>query len=42
MSPTALAALPSAHASTHIDLNMDYWAAHRDDIANRWYAWQTK
>lgn len=42
MGKKALADLPSAHATTHINLNMDYWAAHRDEIANRWYAWQTK
>ncbi len=33
---------PDAHAATHIDLNMKYWAAHRDEIAARWYAWQTQ
>jgi putative spermidine/putrescine transport system substrate-binding protein len=38
----AYAALPDAHAATHIDLNMQYWAAHRDEIAARWYAWQTQ
>lgn len=42
MGPKALATLPGAHAASHVDLNMAYWAAHRDDIANRWYAWQTK
>lgn len=42
MSKEALANLPNAHAATHIDLDMGYWATHRDDIANRWYAWQTK
>ncbi len=42
MSKAALADLPNAHAQSHIDLDMTYWAAHRDEIANRWYAWQTK
>ena len=42
MSAAALAALPNAHAQSHIDLDMKYWAAHRDEIADRWYAWQTK
>ncbi len=42
MSAAARAELPNAHAKTHIDLNMSYWSQHRDEIANRWYAWQTK
>lgn len=42
MGAKALADLPDAHEATHIDLDMAYWAAHRDEIANRWYAWQTK
>lgn len=42
ITPAALSALPDAHAQSHIDLQMGYWAVHRDEIANRWYAWQTK
>ncbi len=42
MTAAALANLPNAHAQSHIDLDMGYWAAHRDEIADRWYAWQTK
>lgn len=42
MAPEERAALPEAHAETHVDLNMTYWAAHRNEIARRWYAWQTK
>lgn len=42
MTTAARDTLPDEHATTHIDLNMQYWAAHRDEIARRWYAWQTK
>lgn len=42
MPKAAAATLPQAHADTHIDLDVKYWAEHRDEIAKRWYAWQTK
>jgi len=42
MAKHALPALPDHHARSHVDLNMQYWANHRTEIANRWYAWQTK
>jgi putative spermidine/putrescine transport system substrate-binding protein len=42
MTASALGDLPNAHAQSHINLDMSYWASHRDDIANSWYAWQTK
>jgi putative spermidine/putrescine transport system substrate-binding protein len=42
LDPKTAANLPQAHAAQHIDLNMAYWAAHRDEIATRWYAWQTQ
>ena len=34
--------LPSKHAEGQITLNLDYWAANRDEIGKRWYAWQAK
>jgi putative spermidine/putrescine transport system substrate-binding protein len=36
------AMLPSQHAKGQITLDLDYWAAHRDEIGKRWYAWQAK
>lgn len=34
--------LPDAHTDGQINLNMAYWAEHRDEIAKRWYDWQAK
>lgn len=34
--------LPDAHVEGQIDLDMTYWAEHRDEIAERWYAWQAQ
>lgn len=34
--------LPQMHTEHQIDANMAYWAKHRNEIAKRWYAWQTK
>ncbi|TPN20844.1 ABC transporter substrate-binding protein [Mesorhizobium sp. B2-3-3] len=42
MPADAVKALPDAHVEGQINLDMNYWAEHRDEIANRWYAWQTK
>jgi putative spermidine/putrescine transport system substrate-binding protein len=42
MDAAAVAALPDSHTEGQINLNMDYWAEHRDDIAKRWYDWQSK
>ncbi|WP_087670802.1 ABC transporter substrate-binding protein [Caballeronia humi] len=33
---------PDQHKATQINLDMKYWADHRDDISKRWYAWQSK
>ena len=30
------------HTDGQISLDMQYWAANRDEIATRWYAWQAK
>lgn len=37
-----VASLPDAHSEGQINLDMGYWAAHRDEIAKRWYDWQAK
>lgn len=42
MDKAAVAMLPDQHTTGQINLDMQYWAAHRDEIAKRWYAWQTK
>jgi len=34
--------LPDAHTQTQINLDMAYWADHRDEIGKRWYDWQAK
>jgi putative spermidine/putrescine transport system substrate-binding protein len=34
--------LPDQQASTQVNADMNYWAAHRDEIGKRWYAWQAK
>ncbi len=36
------ATLPGAHSALRVDVDMKYWAEHRDEIAARWYAWQSK
>ncbi|WP_027035490.1 ABC transporter substrate-binding protein [Mesorhizobium ciceri] len=41
MPADAVKALPDAHVEGQINLDMNYWAEHRDEIATRWYAWQT-
>ncbi len=34
--------LPDAHTASQIDADMAWWAEHRDEIGNRWYAWQAQ
>ncbi|WP_428030437.1 ABC transporter substrate-binding protein [Ancylobacter sp.] len=34
--------LPDQHTGSQINLDMAYWAAHRDEIGKRWYAWQAQ
>lgn len=34
--------LPDMQAETQVNADMSYWAAHRDEIGTRWYAWQAK
>ena len=41
--PAAEAAtLPDRHTESQINLDMAYWADHRDEIGKRWYDWQAK
>ncbi|WP_175844957.1 ABC transporter substrate-binding protein [Burkholderia arboris] len=41
--PAAVAkTLPDQYKDSQINLDMKYWADHRDAIAKRWYAWQSK
>jgi putative spermidine/putrescine transport system substrate-binding protein len=42
MDPKIVASLPDAHTDGQINLNMAYWAEHRDEISKRWYDWQAK
>jgi putative spermidine/putrescine transport system substrate-binding protein len=42
MDKDAAANLPDRHASSGTNLDMAYWAEHRDEIGKRWYAWQAK
>ncbi len=42
MPPAEVAMLPESHKDGQINLNMSYWAAHRDEIGKRWYDWQAK
>ena len=34
--------LPDMQSASQINADMDYWAANRDAIGERWYAWQAK
>ena len=42
MLPSEVEQLPDSHKAGQINLDMTYWAAHRDEIGQRWYAWQAK
>lgn len=42
MPPEKASALPDKQTATQVDANMKYWADHRDEIGERWYAWQAK
>jgi len=37
-----VANLPGFHTATQVDLDVAYWAANRDEIGKRWYAWQAE
>lgn len=42
MDPEVRATLPDQQAATQVNANMTYWAANRDAIGERWYAWQAQ
>ncbi|WP_307436973.1 ABC transporter substrate-binding protein [Labrys monachus] len=42
MDAKAAATLPDKFTASQINLDMNYWAEHRDEIAKRWYDWQVK
>ncbi|CAM5762876.1 ABC transporter substrate-binding protein [Labrys miyagiensis] len=42
MDGKAAAGLPDKFTSSQINLDMSYWAEHRDEIGKRWYDWQAK
>lgn len=42
MPQTVAATLPDKQTASQINADMGYWAKHRDEIATRWYAWQSK
>ncbi len=29
-------------SASQVNADMNYWAEHRDEIGERWYAWQAK
>jgi putative spermidine/putrescine transport system substrate-binding protein len=42
MDPEIRATLPDQQAATQVNADMNYWAEHRDEIGERWYAWQAQ
>lgn len=42
MDPAVRATLPDVQTAVQVNADMAYWAANRDEIGNRWYAWQAK
>lgn len=42
MKPALRATLPSAQTALQVTANLAYWAEHREEIGNRWYAWQAR
>lgn len=42
MDPAVRATLPDAQTAVQVNADMAYWAEHRDEIGNRWYAWQAE
>lgn len=42
MKPEVRATLPDQQTAVQINADMAYWAEHRDEIGNRWYAWQAQ
>ena len=42
MDPAVAKTLPDQQTATQVNSDMAYWAAHRDEIGTRWYAWQAQ
>lgn len=42
MDAVVRATLPDAQTAVQVNADMAYWAEHRDEIGNRWYAWQAQ
>ncbi|MQB10024.1 MULTISPECIES: polyamine ABC transporter substrate-binding protein [Agrobacterium] len=42
MDPETAKTLPDQQTASQVDADMGYWAQHRDEIGERWYAWQAK
>lgn len=42
MDPAVRATLPDAQTAVQVNADLAYWAEHRDEIGNRWYAWQAQ
>ncbi|MCC5973850.1 MAG: polyamine ABC transporter substrate-binding protein [Rubellimicrobium sp.] len=42
MDPAVRATLPDVQTAVQVNADMDYWAANRDEIGSRWYAWQAE
>ena len=42
LSPAEGEKLPQAHTEGHVGPDSADWAAHRDEIAKRWYEWQAR
>lgn len=42
MDPKLAETLPDRQTASQVNADMAYWAKHRDEIGERWYAWQSK
>lgn len=42
MDPAVRETLPDQQAASQVNADMAYWAEHRDEIGERWYAWQAQ
>lgn len=42
MDPEIAKTLPSEQTAAQVNADMSYWAANRDEIGTRWYAWQAQ
>lgn len=42
MDPAVRATLPDAQTAVQVNADLAYWAENREEIGNRWYAWQAQ